>query len=51
MACPNCGCKVAYQYDGGGDDSEQADERLERCAACGHVFDVEDHVDEDEEVD
>lgn len=48
MACPKCGCKVSYQYDRG-DDMEQTDERLERCAACRHVFDIEDSADEDEE--
>jgi hypothetical protein len=42
MACPKCGCKTTYQYD----DSD--DERMERCAACGEVFDVEDHTDEEE---
>lgn len=51
MACPRCGCKVHYQYDPG-DDLEQTDERLERCAACGAVFDIEDAAeDEDEEHD
>jgi hypothetical protein len=48
MACPKCGCKTTYQYDPG-DDLEQTDERLERCAACRHVFDIEDSADEDEE--
>lgn len=48
MACPKCGCKVAYQYDPG-DDLEQTDERLERCAACRHVFDIEDSADEEDE--
>jgi hypothetical protein len=50
MACPKCGCKVAYQYDGG-DDLGPTDERLERCAACGHVFDVDDHADEEDDID
>jgi hypothetical protein len=47
MACPNCGCKVHYQFnseDGFGPD----DERLERCAACSAVFDIEDSTYEDE---
>lgn len=48
MACPKCGCKTTYQYDNG-DDFGQSDDRLERCAACGHVFDVEDHADEEED--
>lgn len=46
MACPKCGCKVHYQYDSGWDD-EQSDERLERCAACGEVFEIEDAADDD----
>lgn len=48
MACPNCGCKVCYQYDGG-HDCGLDDERLERCSACGHIFDIEDHTPEDED--
>lgn len=52
MACPKCGCKVTYQYDGGAgyDDCSEFDDRLERCAACGDVFDIEDSTDEDEGV-
>lgn len=49
MACPKCGCKVVYQYDDGADDCGPGDDSLERCAACGHVFDVEDHAQEDDE--
>lgn len=48
MACPSCGCKETYQYDGD-DDCGAGDDRLERCTACGNVFDVEDHTPEDEE--
>ena len=48
MACPACGCKVTYQYDSGC-DGEQQPENMERCAACGHVFDIEDHADEEED--
>lgn len=45
MACPKCGCKVTYQYDDGADLlQEPAAENLERCAACGEVFDIEDHA-------
>lgn len=47
MACPACGCKETYQYNDvefGADD-----EGLERCAACGVVFDVEDHAPEDDD--
>lgn len=46
MARPNCGCKVCYQYD---DQDDPEDDRLERCSACGHIFDIEDHTPEDEE--
>lgn len=50
MACPNCGCKVCYQYDGGASDHEPGPgENIERCSACGHIFDIEDHEPEDEE--
>lgn len=48
MACPKCGCKVHYQYDSGW-DGEQSDERLERCAACGDVFYIEDAADDEDE--
>lgn len=49
MACPKCGCKEHYQYNGdwaGAYDGDPCDERLERCAACGEVFDIEDAADE-----
>lgn len=45
MACPKCGCKVHYPYDTGW-DGEQQPENLERCAACGEVFDIEDSTEE-----
>lgn len=48
MACPNCGCKTTYQYNSGW-DGEEDDPRLERCAACRHVFDIEDSADEEDE--
>jgi uncharacterized C2H2 Zn-finger protein len=48
MACPKCGCKVHYQYDSGWDAEQQSDENLERCAACGEVFDLEDAAEEEE---
>ena len=47
MACPACGCKMHYQYNDA--DFGPDDERLERCAACGHIFDIEDSADEEEE--
>ena len=46
MACPKCGCKVAYQFD---DEDDPGDDRLQRCAACGEVFDLDDHAPEDDE--
>lgn len=50
MACPACGCKETYQYDGGVEDHEPGPaENLERCAACGTIFDIDDHADEDDE--
>lgn len=50
MACPKCGCKETYQFDGCDDDgcALGSDDRIERCAACGHVFDIEDHTYEDD---
>jgi len=49
MACPKCGCKEIHQYDSGWDDCVAVDENLQRCAACGEVFDIEDSADEDDE--
>lgn len=48
MACPSCGCKVHYQYDG---EVElfRCDDRMQRCAGCGHVFDIEDSADEEDD--
>lgn len=48
MACPKCGCKVCYQYDDG-DDFHPFTENLERCSACGEVFDIEDHAPEEDD--
>jgi hypothetical protein len=31
MACPKCGCKVHYQYTGGGDDFDRWVDQLERA--------------------
>lgn len=47
MACPKCGCKVTYTYDD--EDFGPSDDRLERCAACGEIFDIEDSADEDDD--
>lgn len=46
MACPNCGCKVHYQFD---DEDYGEDERMQRCAACGEVFDLDDAAPEDDD--
>lgn len=46
MACPACGCKECYQFD---DEDEPTDDRLERCSACGLVFDIDDHTPEDDD--
>lgn len=50
MACPNCGCKVCYTYDEGWDGDPCGDEALERCAACGHIFDISDATPEDDDI-
>lgn len=47
MSCPECGCKEIYQYNGA--DFGADDEHLQRCAACGHIFDIEDSADEHHE--
>jgi hypothetical protein len=44
MACPKCGCKATYQFNR--DDDTPDDDRLERCAACGEIFDIDDHTPE-----
>jgi len=35
-----------YQFD---DEDDQHDDRLQRCAACGEVFDLDDHAEEDDD--
>lgn len=49
MACPKCGCKVTYQYDDSDEDLCMPDDRLERCSACGEIFDIDDHTPEDDD--
>lgn len=50
MACPKCGCKVTYPYGRDtGSDYEVDDEERDRCAACRHVFYVEDALPEDDD--
>lgn len=51
MACPKCGCKTVYQYDDCDEDDPGDDDRLQRCAACGEIFDLDDHAPEDDDVD
>ena len=29
-SCPDCGCKVTYQYDDNGE--------MDKCSACGKIF-------------
>lgn len=48
MACPKCGCKTVYSFE---DEDEPADDLYQRCAACGEVFDLDDHADEDDDED
>ncbi len=48
MACPKCGCKTVYQFD---NEDDVDDDRQQRCAACGEVFDLDDHAYEDEDED
>lgn len=31
------------------DEDEPQDDRLQRCAACGEVFDLDDHAEEDDD--
>lgn len=47
MACPFCGCKTVYQFD---DEDDPHDDRMQRCAACGQVFDLDDHTEEDDDL-
>ena len=51
MACPTCGCKVTYPFDDHPECTAEAFEyhTLERCAAFGAVFDIEDHTPEDDD--
>lgn len=52
MACPNCGCKTTYPYGSDdGSDYEVDDMERDRCAACSHVFYIEDHLPEDDDDD
>ncbi len=41
MACPKCNCKLTYHYDDAWDGDPCDDEIYEKCAACGHIFDIE----------
>lgn len=54
MACPKCGCKLHYQYDGGAGwcdylDDDGCPPDLQRCAACGTVFDSENSTEEEDD--
>lgn len=47
MACPRCLCKETYTYN---DEDAPDDDSWERCAACGLVFDIEDHAEESDDI-
>ena len=52
MACPNCRCKTTYPYvrDNGSDyEIDDGDGDRDRCAACGHVFYLDDELPEDDD--
>lgn len=52
MACPACGCKETYGfYDEEDDFRTVPDPGYERCAACGAIFDIEDHAPEDDDAE
>jgi hypothetical protein len=48
MACPECGCKVTYQYDDSFDGFDSTED-MERCSACGHIFWIEESLPEDDD--
>lgn len=48
MACPACGCKTTYSYEDW-DAAGPLNENMQRCVACGAIFDVEDELPEDED--
>lgn len=48
MACPKCECKTTYPYVKD-DEWMSFEAEKERCAACGHIFFVEDHLEEYDE--
>lgn len=45
MACPQCGCKTVYEF---ADEDGPQDDRVQRCAACGAIFDLDDEDPEDD---
>lgn len=47
MACPKCGCKETNTYVE--DDFIGLPDDQERCAACGHIFYIEDAAYEDDD--
>jgi len=46
MACPKCGCKCTYPHYEEDFDNDTIEES---CAACGHIFDIEDAAPEDDD--
>jgi hypothetical protein len=49
MACPKCGCKTTYPYDDSWDGEPGYNDDMDSCAACGNVFYIEDHDEEEYE--
>lgn len=45
MACPKCECKVAYPYY---EDDLDSDTDMERCANCGHIFYIDEALEDDD---
>jgi hypothetical protein len=48
MPCPQCKCKETYYFN---DDDIEQNHDLERCAACGCVFDSFDAAENDDNED
>lgn len=45
MACPNCGCKETYEFN---DLDDVEGFGIQRCAACGSTFYLDDEIPEDD---
>jgi hypothetical protein len=51
MACPKCRCKETYHYDNTWDGEPTSNDDMERCAFCGHIFYIDESLDEDDNYD